>query len=204
MSDNEPTFPLQWPVGWPRTKYPTEARFGVRGQGVSMSAALDFVEEELQRLGARYPVISTNVRTRLDGRPLSNQGRPIDTGVAVYFTLKERRTVLACDKWNRPEANLWAIAKHIDALRGQNRWGVGSVEQAFAGYAALPHRSGPDPWEVLGLTCSASEEQVLAAYRQKARTAHPDAGGSHDAFAELSQAKDIALATIRSRGRSAA
>jgi hypothetical protein len=107
--------------------------------------------------------------------------------------------VLACDKWNRPEDNLWAIAKHIDALRGQARWGVGSVEQAFAGYAALPHRSGPDPWEVLGVQQTATEAEVLAAFRHKARAAHPDTGGSHDAFAELSQAKDIALATIRSR-----
>lgn len=36
------------------------------------------------------------------------------------------------------------------------------------------------------------------AYREKAQAAHPDHGGSQDAFIELAQAKDIALATRRS------
>lgn len=62
----------------------------------------------------------------------------IDRGAAVYFEMKGKPVSLACDKWNRVEDNIWAIAKHIEALRGQQRWGVGSIEQAFRGYTALP------------------------------------------------------------------
>ncbi len=99
----------------------------------------------------------------------------------------------------RSEENLYAIAKHVEALRGQDRWGVGSLDQAFAGYAALQHRTEADPWELLGVATTASEPEILAAYRDKAKSAHPDVGGSHEAFAALSQAKDTALATLRSR-----
>lgn len=200
---SEPAFPLHWPAGWPRASGRNRAKFGEGGRGVSMTQALDFVEHELRLLSGQHPVISTNLATRLDGRPYANQGRPNDSGVAVYFTFKQRRIVLACDKWDCPEANLWAIAKDIEAQRGRIRWGVGSVEQAFAGYAALPGKRGLDCWEQLGIAPGSNEAAVIAAWREKAKTAHPDAGGSVEAFTALNDAKDIALATLKS-GRVAA
>jgi hypothetical protein len=163
-----------------------------------MTTALDAVEGELRRLGAVRYMISTNVQTRLDGRPYANQARPRDAGVAVYFTLAEKRVVLPCDKWMTVEENLYAIAKHVEALRGQQRWGVSSLERDFAGYAALNERTEASCWEALGIAPAATEAQIVDAWRAKAKMAHPDVpGGSHEAFASLSQAKDIALATAR-------
>jgi hypothetical protein len=158
------------------------------------------VLHELELLGASRVVISTNIELRRDGSPLSNRRAPDDCGAAIFFTLKGRQVALACDKWDRPECNVYAIAKHIEAMRGQTRWGIGSVEQAFSGYTALPPKTHASCWEQLGLNETATEEQVLAAWRLKARDAHPDSeGGSHEAFVSLSEAKDIALATIRAR-----
>jgi hypothetical protein len=162
-----------------------------------MTTALDELERQLRMLGALLPVISTNVQTRLDGRPYANQKRQTDPGAAIYFTLRKRRVVLACDKWLTVEENLYAIAKHIEALRGQERWGVGSVEQAFAGYAALQERTGPSCWDVLQIAPESNEQQILAAWRERVKTAHPDAGGSTEAYVALNEAKDIALATVR-------
>ena len=82
--------------------------------------------------------MSSNIPRGKQGSPISNIGVLKDPGVAVYFTIKEKPVSLACDKWVHVEDNIWAIAKHIEALRGQERWGVGSIEQAFAGYTALP------------------------------------------------------------------
>jgi hypothetical protein len=193
----ETSYPLYWPAGWKRTPFYSASRFGHRGSPVSMSTCVDRLENELRRLGAAAWVISTNVRTKADGLPYARAARPNDPGAAVYFNLHKRRIVLACDKWSRPECNLWAIALHIEALRGQERWGVGSIEQAFAGYTALPTPTRQDPWEVLGVTAEASEEQISEAFKAKARTAHPDAGGSTEAFAALAHARDLALATVR-------
>ncbi|NJP11408.1 MAG: J domain-containing protein [Leptolyngbyaceae cyanobacterium RU_5_1] len=86
---------------------------------------------------------------------------------------------LACDAWDRVEDNIWAIAKHIDALRGQQRWGVGTIEQAFRGYQAyLPapkeDRHGEGWWTALHISSTATPQEVEAAYRKLAAYYHPD------------------------------
>lgn len=146
---------------------------------------------ELGRMGVPdcRVIISTNVPLRRDGQPYSGQKQPADPGVAVYFKLKDRPCVLACDKWDRVECNLWAIAKHIESLRGQDRWGVGTIEQAFAGYAALPAPSGQtDWWVLLGVPRGATMESIKQVHRELAKRHHPDVGGSADYMAELNDA----------------
>lgn len=116
----------------------------------------------------------------------------------MYFNLRNLRCSLACDRWTNVAHNLWAIAKHIEALRGQDRWGVGSIDQAFAGYVALPAPNGKDPWSILGLPReSATRENIMANYRVLAQTAHPDCGGSSEAFQELTAAKDLAISNLK-------
>ena len=124
--------------------------------------------------------MSTNVPTRQDGYPRSNaQEDRSDPGVAVYFTLGGGPKVLACDRWDRVADNIAAIAAHVGALRGQERWGVGSLEQAFAGYAALPARATSGSWrEVLEVGPDAELNAARAAYTRLVRAAHPDHGGT--------------------------
>ena len=129
-----------------------------------------------------------NVETRLDGTMRGDRRPPDDPGAAVYFTLKARRLVLACDKWDRVADNLAAIAAHIDALRAQERYGVGTVEQAFSGYAKLP---APDDitWRtVLGLGPLADLQMTEDAFRRLSMQHHPDRGGSHERMAALNAA----------------
>jgi len=112
-----------------------------------MDEAFQILCGEMERLGTKSWLMSCNRARRRDGQPYSDRSQPADTGVAVYFDLKGRQVSLACDKWNRVEDNVWAIAKHVEALRGQERWGVGSIEQAFRGYMAKKHHPdrGGDP-----------------------------------------------------------
>lgn len=189
---SEPTnYPLSWPVGWPRV-------LGYSRKGgpfrVSLSGALDRLEAELRRLGASHLVISTNLRPRLDGRPYADQAlRVTDPGVAIYFRLKEQPRVLACDRYLKIEQNIAAIAAHVEALRGIERWGVGSLEQAFAGYAALP-APGADWRTVFGYEHDhfPALASVKARYRERAREIHPDRGGDHDQLVRLNQAMEAA------------
>lgn len=185
MAEGVDAYPLTWPTGWPRTLYHRRqlARFADR----SLAKARDFVLNELRLLGARNVVLSTNVALRRDGLPKSGQGRPDDPGAAVYFVLNGKPRVLACDKWTQVEDNLWAIGLHIESIRGQQRWGVGTLDQAFSGYAALPEPS-MSWWDVLGVNRDASKDTVQAAYRRLAKQNHPDVGGDKDQFIRVQTA----------------
>lgn len=137
-------------------------------------------------MGARLPVLSSNLTLRQDGLPYASQRQPDDPGVAVYFEWKGRRMAFACDRWNRVEDNVQAIRHTIAALRGLDRWGTGHmVEAAFIGFEALP----PPNWRGdLGLEPDADLQDAENAYREHARTAHPDAGGSAEAMSRLNAA----------------
>lgn len=187
MSDRR--YPLSWPAAKPRTpSYQRKsARFNDHGRDVSVIRSVERLEAELDAIGAKSPILSSNLELRLDGRPRADRSPPSDPGVALYFTLKGREIALACDRWDRVADNIVAIAKHIEALRGQDRWGVGTIEQAFAGYEALP---APEQWwQVLDIPETASAERIQQRYRELARAAHPDTGGSEVAMARLNAAR---------------
>ena len=46
-------------------------------------------------------------------------------------------------------------------------------------------------YDVLGIDRRATTEQIRQAYRSKAKTMHPDAGGNAEEFAEIAQAADV-------------
>lgn len=193
-------FPLAWPAGWRRTMDGLRglSRFakGPRAASLTPYSGAQEVLRELALLGARLPVISTNLRTRNDGIPLSGQKRPADPGVAVYFTLQSGERVLACDCWTTVEDNLRAIAKHINAIRGMQRWGVGSIEQAFRGFTALPEAVGSSWRAVLAFHSEErpSPEQIQSRFREFAKRLHPDLeGGDAARMAELNVAREEAL-----------
>lgn len=158
MSVNQGTieaYPLSWPPGRPRTKNRTRAIFhrrenetyrrgdgstytSTRSKPLSVADSRDRVIGELSKFGARGIIISSNLRLRNDGLPMSAQREPDDPGVAVYFQLDKHPHSLSCDRWDRAADNLAAIAKHVEAMRGQIRWGVADVAAMFAGFKALP------------------------------------------------------------------
>ena len=197
-----PAYPLQWPSGWKRTEphrrlrasFGTNSRtYGRSRERLTVAEARERLSRQLDQLGARYVTLSTNLELNLNGQPRSGQREPDDTGVAVYFRLNGKDMALACDRWDRAADNIAALAKHIEAMRGMDRWGVGTAAQAFAGYEALP---APDPWwKTLGLSGpTRSEREIREAYRRASTNAHPDRpGGSHDRMAAVNAARDEGL-----------
>lgn len=209
-------YPLSWPMGWKRTAYGQRRRAAfysakrqhgadgqtwLRKESLSVGQALERLNGELRRLAARRIVISSNLRLREDGQPYASQAKQLDDpGVAVYFHLNNLPIVLACDRWSSAAENIAAIAGHIAAMRAQDRYGVGSLDQAFTGYKALP--APKSNWRSalgFGPDEQPTAEQINVAFRSRARAAHPDApGGSHEAFVALEAASQDALAEIAS------
>lgn len=197
---SEEAYPLQWPAGRPRTERwrRERAKFDV-----TFARARDNIVAEIGRLAGRYPdpnvVISTNIALRRDGLPLANQRQPDDPGVSVYFTYKKRQMSFACDRWDKIEHNMQAIAKTIEALRGIARWGTGDMlEAAFTGFSALPPpqqpaAAGSRSWRDVFGTGVANRTQLSEIYRRLASAHHPDRGGDPSKMSELNQARDQAL-----------
>jgi DnaJ-like protein len=186
MSNEQSAYPLSWPQHRKRTNYRDSAPFGPH----SINDCTYALSREISLLGARRFVISTDIELRQDGLPYSNQKAPADPGAAVYFDLKGKPVVMACDKWNKVEHNLWAIVKHIEAIRGTTRWGVGELAQAFAGYTALPPPADMRPWyDVLGVKENCTLAEARAAWIEGAKKFHPDSnGGDHKPMAVINGA----------------
>jgi len=218
VNQDHQRFPLSWPAGWKRTpsgqrryapfgkKVPRSNSLGTSyrsNERLDVGDGLERLEGELRRLGARQVVISSNLTIRQDGRPYAGQPKRLDDpGIAVYFRLNNQPRVLACDKWNSAADNMAAIAGHIEAIRMQERYGVGTLDQAFAGYAALPPVGGTQggDWRAeMGFAPNEllSPGTVEARYRKLLRERHPDAGGSHDAVVRLNLARDAARAYFK-------
>ena len=185
-------FPLHWPEGWPRTpewKRESDGRFGGKTYGLTMGRTRDQLVAELQRLGVKSVVISTNVALRQDGLPYANQKAIADPGVAVYFGLKDRPLVMARDRFKTLAGNLRSLTLAIEAMRQLERHGGSTMmERAFQGFAAIAPPDWKKPWrEVFDVKPDWSGD-VAALYRAKARNRHPDAGGSDTLMAELNVA----------------
>lgn len=212
-----------YPLAWPQTVRRTPAHqrkrasFGKvrhttyrRPDGSSWSSAnkeaLTIAEgtrrlyDALKRLGADSVVISSNLVLNLDGTPRSSQRAPDDPGVCLYFRRNAKQYAMPCDRWDRAADNIAAIAGHIEAIRSQERWGVGTTDQAFAGFEALPPPGAVRPWrEVFGFHPATRQtaETINARWRELSKARHPDvAGGSTAAMAELNAARDQALREI--------
>jgi hypothetical protein len=199
--DSVKRFPLEWPAGWKRTPAPNRVNGPFRtkeSNWLSVTQATARLETELERLNAKSPTLSTNVSLRLDGRPRSDEN-PKDPGAAVYFTFRGRATVLAADRYRLVADNIAAIAAHIESLRRIERHGVGTMEQALAGYRSLPADTAANWRAVFGFAADSTPtlDQVDKAYKAAARQHHPDAGGSDINMAHVNRARDYALMELQ-------
>lgn len=183
-------YPLQWPVGWKRTKWTTTSQFGDH----TIFHTTNNLCGELRKLGATNIVISTDLELKLDGLPRSGRRQPEDQGVAVYFKLNGESQCMPCDKWDKIEHNVWAIFKSVSALRGLDRWGAKEmVDAAFRGFKALPAPEGLIVTDSVSHdhdsyfnTCYNGDDLKIV-YKQLVKKHHPDLGGDAEIFKEINR-----------------
>lgn len=191
-------YPLTWPTGWRRTESyrRDQASFSKARRQLSVYDGTQRVIHEMRRfyVPESRVIISTNVKLRLDGLPLSNQAEPHDPGVAVYWTKKGKDQVMATDRYTRVADNLAAIAATLEAMRAIERHGGAQIlERAFLGFTALPEpKNWRDTFRMHGLDPHMSRGEVLSnardIYKRMAMEHHPDRGGDPEKMAEINRA----------------
>ena len=203
-------YPLQWPMGRPRrpANQRQRARFSkvVKGNDspgssdrrseLSVYAATERLKKQVERLRGSSLVVSTNIKVRQDGLPMSRAAMPEDPAVCVYFVWRGKTRAFPSDKWDRVADNIAAIAAHLEAMRAIERYAVGETEQVFEGYKLLTSADASKVWwEILGFpNPPANWATVESRWLDKIRRAHPDAGGSANQAAEINAAYDQAKA----------
>lgn len=154
---------------------------------------------------------------RRDGWPRAD-ARPADAAVILHFDSRHGHLRYATDRFRGGTArlggtrfhmpgwqvNLRAIALGLEALRKVQRYGIAESGQQYTGWKALgagsddpqdptPERvilrwaSLPRNGSTLGWSDMTERERKRAVIAAK-RKAHPDAGGSDEAFVAVSQA----------------
>lgn len=186
----------------------TEASEGGKPKRITLGGAIGRLEEQVQRLGGVYPLLSTNIEPRLDGRPRGGAAPPADPAVCLYFQLKGAPLAMGCDKFTEVAQNIAAIAQHIDATRRIERYGVATAAETLQAFSALPPPKpevialgyGAKPWrEVLGfgtdfpgagLSKDDIRDLLATRYRTKAK------GSNEPELKDLNQARDAAFAEL--------
>lgn len=212
MSNAPNRFPLAWPAHRPRRAAKNRIRGDFSetlGDGtgktkpISLQTASERLELQVERLGGRYPILSTNVELRMDGRPRADRSPPADPGACVYFDLKGTPYALACDTYTDVAQNIAALANHIDALRRQERYGVASAAESLHAFQALPAPDHvlpsrrpwrqalgfPESWPPNGMLIDSVRDTITRHYRAEAIKAQ----GNEAALADINIARDAAL-----------
>ena len=186
-------YPLQWPQGWPRTTpyaRDNDHRFRSKSGRLTVGRARDQLLDELRLLGAKDIVVSSNVPTRPDGLLYGDSRYLVDDpGIAVYFKFKKKQRVMARDSFVTVAGNLRSLGLAIAGMRQMHRHGGDlMLERAFEGFLAIAPPDCKKPWrEVFGIKPDWTGD-ITELYRAKARTRHPDVGGSDTLMAELNVA----------------
>lgn len=131
---------------------------------------------------------------------------PDHPGVVLSFTGKYGSMQVYTDELVSWQANLRALADHLEHLRLATIYGVGKKGEHYRGWKALPGGSTPaggsmTPGEAAGVLAEYggfSRVQIVEnlgiaqkAFRMGCRLTHPDRGGDAKAFQRLTEAAAI-------------
>ncbi len=191
MSEAPSAFPLAWPLGKARTPWQKRRKGSFSGTRSDIAYRL---ERQVELLGGRWLVVSSNLELRRDGKPHQGRADPADPGVCAYFEMGGKPYAMACDTFDNLAQNVAAIANHIDATRRIERYGVATAAETLQAFQALP--APKSAAEILGVAAGASREEIQRAWRARIANNHPDQTGTHSAAAEINAARDTLLKSV--------
>jgi len=203
---------------WPGPMTPAGQRRSRSRFQAAWPSTVQLLEHELRMLDARDIVLQldlTEADLRRDGLPRAH-ARPGHPGTVLAFVAPVVGPLqFACDTYDDWQANLRAVALTLQALRAVERYGAVKTGEQYRGWAALPPPAPADGQMTVEDAARYVAEQAgfpgewravlgnwFDAYRAAARRLHPDAaGGDHEAFTRLQQARRVLYEHAREPAR---
>lgn len=196
---------VQWPTGFERTSEREREPYP-HGFRVDRRQAFENILEELKMLDAEEVRIDSGATQKtMNPNLLSQESKPDDPSVVVYFAKDGQDFAVPCDKWDNVRDNAQAIAKYLNAKRALDRYGVKTVESEFTTQKLPPgedHETEESedeefadrpPHKVLGVAPEAADAEIKAAARALKKEYHPDTGGDIDKFNRVLEAEKVLL-----------
>lgn len=117
----------------------------------------------------------------------AGQQKEEERTVRLTYTLRGKQVSLVMGKQARAVDNLRVLYLAVEAMRMNEKRGISDVIESAYLQLAAPQQER-SPWEVLGIIEGSPLEVAEAAYKVRARKAHPDAGGSEEQMKALNKA----------------
>jgi len=187
---------INWPEHLSRT--PEQDRKYGSAYKVSLAQATSELEGEISRLDPDdWRVEIGNQHTKTNGMPRHN-ANPDDPGFLLRWSDEGTSHAVGCDSYHSLRDNVREVGKWIKETRKRDNRAVVTGGSNFAA-AALPSGdpgavvAQEPPHKILDIPRDAPDEVVKGAYRAKMKDAHPDQGGSDEAFDRVERAKEAML-----------
>lgn len=171
--------PLNWPEAMLAT--PRNQQRGDHGfPALSLMESIQYLDSELADMTITSAVLFSDIEQPLIERLRKKVGS--HTGACLHFKYSGRAYVLACDRWQLLEHNIYALHLTLRQWRSIERWGIGNLSTLLAGFevdrmpdAAEGQTGVAEPWmEALGLGPTATLDDAVAVYHRRAKTVAHD------------------------------
>ena len=193
---------LNWPRGWDRT--PESERERNRSFEATLARTTEDLATELDRMGVDHWRASIgNAHTKSNGLPLHN-ANPDDPGFVLRWSDDGEEFAVACDAYSRLRDNVRTVYKWVHETRMRGNRPVETGDSEFAAARLPPGDADEDvivagsatskpAHEVLGVDAYAADSEVVDAYHERVKEAHPDHGGSEEELYRVRDAKEEML-----------
>ena len=191
---------IDWPDEFERTD-PSDREPYSGGFRVTRATAFGNVLDELRTWDGVTDVqldSGAEHQKRNPNKPYANASYD-DPGVVVRFTKEGEEMAAACDRWDNPRDNAQDLYHYLHETRMQEQRGTVTAESEYeklrlpSGDEDAVAAAAPPAHAVLGVDRDATEDEIVSAWREKMKVAHPDQGGSDEQVERVTEAKEAML-----------
>lgn len=196
-----------WPVGKPFGRKRSPFR-------TDRNAALSLLAYELSRIGAKTFEIEMDIPDWAINRDGSLHGGLKASQMGVRVVVRANTTkgliTLPSGTYTEQRANIYAVAMTLEKLRAVDRYDVTMEGQQYQGFTAIPASTSMTTkveaaWQLLADILDEAKPTTRDRplldrfYRDSAKVAHPDAGGSEERMAAVNRARETILLDLGER-----